>query len=73
MEARSRTAERLDIQVFATTHSRDCYEALAAISREDAGEGSEVSIQRIEKGKPRAVAFSEQEIVIAARRGIEVR
>jgi predicted ATPase len=67
------TAERLDIQVFATTHSRDCYEALAAISREDAGENSEVTIQRIEKGKPRAVAFTERKIVIAARRGIEVR
>lgn len=25
-------AERLNVQVFATTHSRDCYEALAAIS-----------------------------------------
>ncbi len=68
-----KTAERLDIQVFATTHSRDCYEALAAISRADAGDSSEVSIQRIEKGKPRAVAFTEPEIVIAARRGIEVR
>jgi predicted ATPase len=68
-----KTAERLDIQVFATTHSRDCYEALAAISRADAGEDSQVSIQRIEKGKTRAVAFTEPEIVIAARRGIEVR
>src|SRR6202034_3737992 len=36
-----KTAERLDIQVFATTHSRDCYEALAAISRADPGDGSE--------------------------------
>jgi hypothetical protein len=67
------TAKRLDVQVFATTHSRDCYESLAAISRANVGEGSEVSIQRIEKGRPKAVAFTEQEIVIAAERGIEVR
>ena len=25
------------VQVFATTHSRDCYESLAAISKSDAG------------------------------------
>lgn len=69
-----KTAERLNVQVFATTHSRDCYEALAAISRADAKqEDNKVSIQRIERGKSRAVAFSEAEIVIAARRGIEVR
>jgi hypothetical protein len=66
-----RTAERLDVQVFATTHSRDCYESLATIARPDVSTGSEVSIQRIER--ERAVAFTEQEIVIAARRGIEVR
>lgn len=67
----SRTAARLDVQVFATTHSRDCYESLAAIVR-DSKEG-EVSIQRIERGQRQAVAFNEREILIAAERGIEVR
>lgn len=66
-------AARLDVQVFATTHSRDCWESLAAVSRLNAGPGSEVSIQRIERGKETSVAFSEQEMVIAAERGIEVR
>ncbi|MDX2052813.1 MAG: AAA family ATPase [Polyangiaceae bacterium] len=66
------TALRLDVQVFATTHSRDCYESLASISRADASE-SRVSIQRIERGNPKAVAFSESQIVIAAERAIEVR
>ena len=64
------TAKRLDVQVFATTHSRDCYESLAAIAHPT---GHDVTIQRIERGKPLAVAFSEAEIVQAARRGIEVR
>lgn len=68
-----RTAKRLKIQVFATTHSRDCYESLAGIAREARSEKSEVTIQRIEKGKKRAVMYSEQEIVAAAERGMEVR
>jgi AAA15 family ATPase/GTPase len=67
------TATRLDVQVFATTHSRDCYEALAAISRPDVSVGSDISIQRIEKGKETAITFSERDIIIAARRAIEVR
>jgi AAA domain, putative AbiEii toxin, Type IV TA system/AAA ATPase domain len=68
-----KTARRLNVQVFATTHSSDCYMSLAAISRSDVSVESDVSIQRLEKGKPHAVAFNEQEIVIAAERGIEVR
>jgi ABC-type multidrug transport system ATPase subunit len=60
------TAKRLDVQVFATTHSRDCYQALAAIARPDIAENTDVSIQRIERGKNQAVFFTEQEIVIAA-------
>lgn len=67
------TAKRLNVQVFATTHSRDCYESLAAISRADVDVDTEVSIQRIDRGKEKAVAFSERDIVIAAERSIEVR
>ncbi|HRI51870.1 MAG TPA: AAA family ATPase [Pseudomonadota bacterium] len=65
------TARRLNVQVFATTHSRDCVEALASIARPETSDGSEVSIQRIEP--ERAIAYSESEIVAAAERGIEVR
>lgn len=67
------TAERLGVQVFATTHSRDCYESLAAIAHDTVSEGSNVTIQRIEREKGRAVPYTEQEIVAAAERGIEVR
>jgi hypothetical protein len=67
------TARRLNVQVFATTHSRDCFESLAAVCREDVSAGSEVTIQRIEREKGRSVAYTEQEIVAAARRGLEVR
>lgn len=64
------TARSLDVQVFATTHSRDCYEALAAVTQDDR---HEISLQRIERGKTRAIGFSEAEIRQAAERGLEVR
>jgi energy-coupling factor transporter ATP-binding protein EcfA2 len=64
------TARSLDVQVFATTHSRDCYEALAAVAEPGR---NEISLQRIERGKVNAVAFSEAEIRQAAERGLEVR
>ncbi|MFC1642778.1 ATP/GTP-binding protein [Myxococcota bacterium] len=64
------TARRLEVQVFATTHSRDCYEALAATATEG---GYDISLQRIERGRDLAVAFTESEIRQAADRGIEVR
>jgi len=69
-----RTAKRLNVQVFATTHSRDCYESLAVICRDEASQDdNEITIQRLEKNKKRAVAYTEQEIVAAAERGMEVR
>lgn len=67
------TAKRLNIQVFATTHSRDCVESLATVCRESITENSEVTIQRIERGKTRSVAYTEQEIIRAAEYGTEVR
>ena len=69
----SETAKRLNVQVFATTHSGDAVDSLAAISRADVSGAGELTIQRLERDKGRAVAFSEQEIVVAAERGIEVR
>ncbi len=69
----SETAKRLNVQVFATTHSRDAVDSLAAISRPEVDSDSDVTIQRLERDKCRAVAYSEQEIVVAAERGTEVR
>ena len=69
----SETAERLHVQVFATTHSGDAVDSLAAISRADVSGGGDVTIQRLERDKQRAVTFTEHEIVVAAERRIEVR
>lgn len=67
------TAHKLNVQVFATTHSSDCWKALAAISRADVADGSDVTIQRIERQSGVAVQFSEQEIVLAAEGDVEIR
>ena len=67
-----KTAKRLNVQVFATTHNSDCWTSLANVAREEGGEDG-ITIQRIEKNKSTAVAFTEREIIIAAQRGIEVR
>ncbi len=64
---------RYDVQVIATTHSWDCYHALATICRENVSEGSDVTISRIEKGREEAVTYTEQEIIAVAERDIEVR
>ena len=65
-------AVALDVQVFATTHSRDCYESLAAVAHPDSGP-ADVTIQRIDARRKLAVRFSNDEVVAAAERGIEVR
>ena len=66
----SEQAAALSVQVFATTHSRDCYESLAAIA-ESGADG--VTIQRIERSRGEAVSFINRAIVAAAERNIEVR
>lgn len=68
-----KTAQRLDVQVFATTHSSDCWKALASVCSREKTVGSEVSIQRIEPHKAEAIVLPENEIVIAAEQGMEVR
>ena len=68
----SERAAALGVQVFATTHSRDCFESLAAIVESDS-QTAGVTIQRIDPASGRAVRFSNDDILIAAERGLEVR
>lgn len=60
-------ATRLDVQLFATTHSRDCYEALSSIE-----EGC-ATIHRIERGRTRSVLFGGPMVAAAAANDVEVR
>lgn len=67
-----KTATRLNVQVFATTHSSDCWTSLATIASQEAAKDG-ITIHRIERGKETSVVFTAREIAIAAERGIEVR
>ena len=67
------TARRLDIQVFATTHSLDCVDALAQLRRKYPEIAAEVTVHRVEKDAPKTVVYEVDEIVIAAEGHIEVR
>jgi len=65
-------AAKLDVQVFASTHSKDCWtslgEALAGGNYSDAA-----TILRLEAGGQKVVQFSATEIVAAAEANIEIR
>ena len=67
------TAQRLDVQVFATTHSRDCYESLAAVLRDTAVAPGTAAVHRIDRERNRTVVYDERRIIIAAEDDIEVR
>ena len=66
-------AAALSVQVFATTHSRDCYESLASFVEADDTRADTITIQRIEPRQNEAVRIGGRAIVLAAERGLEVR
>lgn len=63
-------SEKLNIQVFATTHSEDCIAGFAMENKEGKGE-----VIRLEKkrGQIIGVNYDEETIKIAIERGIEIR
>ncbi|MCA6611263.1 MAG: AAA family ATPase [Pseudanabaena sp. M158S2SP1A06QC] len=67
------TAKRLNVQIFATTHSNDCWTSLADIANAENPSEDGITIHRVEKGKPHSIIFTERQIAIAAERHIEVR
>ena len=66
-------SKEFNVQVFASTHSYDCVQSLATICQSAEDVVDEVTIQRIESGKPIAIRFSEAEVRTAAERHIEIR
>ena len=67
------TAEANNVQVLATTHSRDCVEGFARAATECQHlEGALARINR-RNGKTWAVEYSEKDMWVAAEQGIEVR
>ena len=65
-------ADALRVQVFATTHSRDCYESLAEMLQ-SARSSPEVAIHQVEPERKKTIVFHNDEIIAAARRELEVR
>ena len=66
-------ARRLNVQVFATTHSWDCIEAFQKASEEDAqGEGVLIRLEN-KNGDVKATVFDERRLAIVTREQIEVR
>jgi hypothetical protein len=68
-----RTAKVSNVQVFATTHSRDCAEAFQTVAAEE--KETSGTLIRLERSvdRNRAVTFSESELAIVTRDWIEVR
>jgi AAA15 family ATPase/GTPase len=67
------TANDLNVQVFATTHSNDCWKSLAELASTLDDNSDGIAIHRIEKGHDRSIFYTEREMAIAAERDIEVR
>ena len=68
-----RVAQRLNIQVFATTHSWDCIEAFQKAAQENEQEEGILVRLSLRKGEVAATLFDEEELGIATREQIEVR
>lgn len=62
-----------DVQIFATTHSWDCVAALGQMCALDEVRDGDVTLQRLEAGKTRAVRYDASEVTMASDDGIEVR
>jgi predicted ATP-dependent endonuclease of OLD family len=67
-----RTAEKLKVQVFATTHSWDCIEAFQKAAIEHPDDGLLIRLERSEADVT-AELFSEEDLTIITRESIEVR
>lgn len=67
-----RTAEKLKVQVFATTHSWDCIEAFQKAASEHPDDGLLIRLERSEADVT-AELFSEEDLTIITRESIEVR
>lgn len=67
-----KTAQRLNVQVFATTHSMDCIEAFQRAAEENDEEGVLIRLEN-KDGHIVATEFDERRLGIATREEIEVR
>jgi predicted ATPase len=67
------TARILDVQVFATTHSKDCIEALAELHRMDPVLAQRVTVHRLEAGRESSLRFDAGRIAEYVEMDLESR
>ncbi len=67
------TAKRLDVQIFATTHSLDCVRSLAWLSNTEPNLCEEVRLHRVDEEKEKTVVYTTEDISIAAEQHMELR
>lgn len=67
------TARQLDVQVFATTHSRDCVEALGRVEAFNCEVGADVLVHRIDPGASRPETYDYADLRFTVEESIEVR
>jgi hypothetical protein len=67
------TAARLNVQVFASTHSLDCIQALASICEKFPHLGGEVAVHRVQEGNASTVRYSANDLSLAIRHEMEIR
>lgn len=67
------SARRLNIQVFATTHSIDCINALAEVQKELNLTAEDLMLHRLEADLHQTISYTPEEIVDAAKYDAEVR
>jgi len=67
------TARRLDVQVFASTHSLDCLQALARVCEEKPDLAGEVAVHRLDKDQETATRYGADELALAVRHEMEIR
>lgn len=69
-----KTAKDLNVQVFATTHSKDCIEAFTQAAIDDKeSKGMLIRLERNKEDKIIAKSFNEENLETITRRDIEVR
>jgi ABC-type branched-subunit amino acid transport system ATPase component len=66
-------ARRLDVQVFATTHSFDCIRALGLLGYHGFDAGQDVLVHRIDPGATGPVTYDISEIEFNVEESVEVR
>jgi AAA15 family ATPase/GTPase len=67
-------SHKLNIQIFATTHSLDTLWAFQEIAKNDETDAAVIKLQSLpKKNKIKAVNFKTQDIMIAVEQNLEVR